>query len=126
MSSKSKWAYLAGLIDSQLGELPTKWIKVSGSRPLAKWLVQQFGGIFRAASWNDCAWEIVQSEKILLGILPYVIIKRRAVQSALDVIRQGKSQETNTPDALSQVGTKIESDLLGNGESDPVVTQAIQ
>lgn len=86
-------------------------------------------------------------EKFILSILPYLIVKRNQALVALNFVRlhgqevpeerarlrqemlqlnnssqpHSKSQTTNTPDTSKEV--KIESDLMGDHESAPVVTQ---
>lgn len=82
-------------------------------------------------------------ENFLLGVLPYLVIKDEQAKVALEFIRLGGSQvpeirkrleerikflnqgessvTTNTSNVPSQ-GTKIESDLVGDHECEPMVT----
>jgi hypothetical protein len=121
--------------------------------PIHEWLVSKFGGEYRPKSKNSSklsdepGWEwfvcggYKKLEVFILGILPYLIIKREQALTALEFIRldgkpnpakraelhakcislnSGKSLETNTSGTSKMV--KIESDLIGDYKSESVVT----
>jgi len=118
-----------------------------------KWLVKYFGGACRllhgASDKHTAAytWEpqgVGTMKKILLGLLPYLIIKRDRVKLALLYIDLGYGEQekreelfqkmrilncrgitptTNTPNGSNE--PKIESDLHGNMQCAPVVTREI-
>lgn len=197
MSDKAKWGYLAGMIDGEgfitisKGSKPAPngngyvtaaprynlVVSVTGtSVPLMKWLLKTFGGSWskdksQNPKWKPrCSWRstgLKNKEIILLGILPYLVIKKEQATIGLDFVRLNGEQnpdkrdamylkmkelnrrgivvETNTSDCLSDVGEKsmgwrwkptkvdtplekyhnqmIESGLISNSESSPVVTQ---
>lgn len=87
---------------------------------------------------------IKAQEKFLLGILPYLLIKREQALNALEFIRcereqnpskrktlyekakalnRGESVTTNTQEVEKSI--MIESELISDNESDPVVTQEV-
>jgi hypothetical protein len=177
---KTKWSYLAGLIDGegcisiahriQEGEKLTRIHKTKANTnpykmfslrisiantylPLMKWLIANFGGVYyqkrEATDKHKAAYEWRPKgrnnvEKMLLGILPYMVIKREQTQIALDYVRmtldgernpdkrevlylrakalnqKGICVTTNTPDC-PLTGQMIESDLVGDYESAPTV-----
>jgi hypothetical protein len=167
---KTKWAYLAGCIDSDgcIGisrtilktsagndyfgyDLKTS---VAGNKIKSmRWFVRYFGGEFRPKSKNsskltdDPGFEWFVSggykkmEIFLLGVLPYLIIKREQASIALEFIRlngkpnpskraelhaacialnSGKSVTTNMLNTENSV--KRESDLIGDNKSESMVT----
>jgi hypothetical protein len=121
---------------------------------LMDWLKETFGGNYykdnrktRPEKWKiSYCWHSTSNEKtelILLGILPYLILKREQAKIVLENIRlgipnpekreqlfvkvkalnkRGKPVETNTLDAPA-MEPKIEPVLIRNDESGPVVTQ---
>jgi len=171
MNSKPNWSYLAGLMDGE-GHISLlknrKHLKSDGfaltlnigitntNLPLMKWLVSNFGGVYytRYSSdnsnprWSDrYDWfpkGRKNKEELLLGVLPYLIIKREQAEIALeflrldysknpeqrqvfvqrlnDLNRRGKSPTTNTSN-ISSDAVKIESELTGDRESAPDVNQ---
>lgn len=118
---------------------------------LMKWLVANFGGVYYSMTPQDerCkprySWQpkgAKNRENFLLGILPYLVIKREQVQLGLEYVRlpltavaqrdaivarcgllnqKGKSVTTNTLDS-AQTAEKIESDLAGDCECASLVT----
>jgi hypothetical protein len=174
-TDKVDWSYLAGLFDGE-GTFSI-WrhkgkssngnpydstairIEISNTKiELMKWLVEHFGGQYYVTvrkndNHNDeYGWRPKgrkNSEMLLLGILPYLVIKKEQAKTALEYIRlphnngydeilankrkelmlkmkllnkRGKSVTTNTLN-LDENQEMIESDLIGNYESDAVVTQ---
>ena len=166
------WSYLAGLFDGEgcihvakvdyhgKGTAHSEYgyrldIHITMTHePVVKWLVANFGGVYYGSSWNtehNPKWKPAyrwvpkgkkNKEELLLGILPYLIVKRSIALVGLEFLRltgicpekreaffqqaklltqRGISVETNTldPDASLE---KIESDLIGNYESAPAVT----
>jgi hypothetical protein len=124
----------------------------STDKRLIAWIEEHFGGTHytdkrQQRNWR-CAyrWRILgrsAQERFLLGLLPYLVIKREQANLALAFIRMGDredqaarkffygrfmelnrrggSPETNTPDTPSDV--KIESGLYGDIQNVAVVIQ---
>ena len=123
------------------------------SIPLMKWLVGNFGGVFYQQDNSKYGWKTSylwqakgckNKEKFLLGVLPYLIIKREQALLVLEYIRMdgvsdpakrkelaarckhlnqvGTSVETNTLEGSNE--PKIESELHSDVQSEPAVTQA--
>ena len=121
---------------------------------LMKWLIANFGGVYyqktQGTGKHKPAYEWrpkgrANVEKLLLGILPYMIIKPEQAKIGLEYIRmtitnerdpekrnklyermrdlnrKGESVETNTLDCPVN-GQVIESDLMGDHERAPMVT----
>ena len=121
---------------------------------LMKWLIANFGGVYyqktQGTGKHKPAYEWrpkgrANVEKLLLGILPYMIIKPEQAKIGLEYIRmtitnerdpekrnklyermrdlnrKGESVETNTLDCPEN-GQVIESDLMGDHERAPMVT----
>lgn len=171
---KTKWSYLAGMVDGEgciaiwrtnarahdfvtsrktYNSFNLRIQIYNTSLELMKWLVANFGGTYHIRTHeknehkNSYNWRPKgenNTKKMLLGILPYLVIKREQAQLALKYIelprncpeqrepiyqrirqlnQKGKTVTTNTLNS-SQTELKIESDLTRNGESAPVVTQA--
>ena len=165
MSEQTNWSYLAGLLDGEghisllknrphrqaEGFVLTLEIGITNrSLPLMKWLIQKFGGVYYHRSSDNPNWADrydwspkgrKNREELLLGILPYLLIKREQALVALEFLRidgkdpekrlalvnrltelnrRGKSVTTNTQEISQEV--KIESELVGDHESDPMVT----
>jgi hypothetical protein len=124
---------------------------------LMKWLISNFGGVYYqktqgtgkhkpAFEWRPKGRANV--EKLLLGILPYMVIKPEQAKIALEYIRmtisgernpdkreelylrakalnqKGECVETNTPDCPED-GQMIESDLDCEAESEGQVTDLL-
>ena len=117
-----------------------------------KWLVQNFGGTYslqaeatekHKARYNWTPQGAGHIKKVLLGLLPYLIIKKERAKIALLYVdtekgnqekreklfqimrtlnRKGITPTTNTLNS-SENELKIESDLHGDMQSEPVVTQ---
>jgi hypothetical protein len=178
---KTKWSYLAGLIDGegcisiahriQEGEKLTRIHKTRANTnpykmfslricitntyvPLMKWLIANFGGVYyqkrEASEKHKASYEWrpkgrANVEKMLLGILPYMVIKKEQTQIALEYTRmtidgernpdkreqlylrlknlnqKGISVTTNTLDGPCN-GLMIESELAREAESEDQVT----
>ena len=170
---KVYWSYLAGLFDGEgTFSISRHRGKSSNGNPydstairieicntdliLMEWLVKHFGGKYYthrrekqqhkvAYYWRPAGRK--NSENLLLGIIPYLVIKPERAKIALEYVRlphntqydsplaakrkelmeklqllnkRGTSVETNT---LNGVEPMIESDLIGDYESGAVVTQ---
>jgi hypothetical protein len=119
VSDKTKWAYLAAMIDGEgfislsKSKLPAKngsgyitaapryrlVVSVTGtSEVLMKWLTEHFGGSWsRDKSQNPkwkprCSWRCCgdkNKELLLLAVLPYLIIKRKQAALGLELLRMG-------------------------------------
>lgn len=120
---------------------------------LIKWLHQNFGGKYYSVnkpssqSKTPYVWRLLkhkEQELLLLAILPYLIVKRERALILLEFVRlprtadssgrqtlfdkltalnkRGIGVSTNTQDDSGEE-LKIESGLMGDHESDPVVTQ---
>jgi len=163
MRQSKNWPYLAGIIDGE-GCFHIARIRPGGtpriahrldihvtttSLVLAKWLVSNFGGKYyhipmQNRNWRDAyRWQPSgkkNKEILILGVLPYLQIKKdlagicleflrlgnsnvptqreQLCQKARVLSRRGRSVETDTLDTGSPV--KIQSDLQGDLESAPV------
>lgn len=171
-SNKQHWSYLAAMIDGeghiaiiknyrdgndghhkQSYYLYFLALGINGTDlRLMKWLVQYFGGVYYSRDRKD-KWAVAYEwrpkgkknrEEILLGILPYLVIKAEQAKLALEFLRlghvenpqerdrlyqqsrllnrRGKPVETDTPSNSSEL--MIQSELTGDSESDPVGTLA--
>lgn len=120
---------------------------------LMKWLIPNFGGRYYTRQSRDAenhkisfVWRVTgkkNKENIILGILPYLIMKREQAKLLLEFLRipgqnparrlelmeacqklnaKGPAQTTNTLDNPDN-GLKIESELIGDYESAPDVNQ---
>jgi hypothetical protein len=163
---KVDWSYLAGLFDGEgtfsiyhqrQYESTAIRIEITNTKiELMEWLVQHFGGQYyshRRSSPKHCiayGWRPkgrTNSEHLLLGLLPYLVIKKEQAKVALEYVRlphnngvdpelakQRKemltkmqslnkrgslSVETNTQETSQEV--KRESDLVGDSECERVV-----
>lgn len=161
MNDKINWSYLAGIFDGEgtiyIGLMSDKrrtFLKVGITNThlgLMKWLVKNFGGAYLSEQrqsyrllyrWSPKGKK--NREIFLLGVLPYLIVKREQALLALEFDRLNESNpekrdklrlriqalnrgsvETNTQDR-SFSEPKIESELVGDGQSAPVVTQVLQ
>lgn len=88
-------------------------VSVTGtSIPLMKWLVSNFGGSWSRdkkrikASWKRrAAWRVngmKNKEIVLLGILPYLVIKAEQAKIGLEFIRMHGQQNPSRREALRQ------------------------
>ena len=171
-NDKTDWSYLAGLFDGEgCFSIAGQWkYRPSGkyfhmnllvsvyntNLAVMKWLIEKFGGVYyvhhpskkpehkTGYSWHPKGAK--NKELLLLGMLPYMIIKREQAEIALEYVRlngapnqekrlelreriqtlnghgRGKRPTTNMLDSsLSEL--KIESELTGDSKSAPVVTQ---
>jgi hypothetical protein len=166
---ENKWPYLAGIIDGEgtisisrngsTANYPKVVLDitiVNTDERLMKWLITYFGGRYYMRNRQDSPkhkfsffWRLTgkaNKEKILLGILPYLVLKREQALLGLECLRLGfhernpearyelmlkcqalnkkgpSTPETNTQE-VPENGTKIESVLNGDIKSDPAVTQ---
>ena len=162
------WPYLAGILDGEgciclygaersdcKYHCSLQVVIYNTSTTLMKWLVKNVGGRYYTRTANgygkkpgkiQYVWHPSgkkNRENFLLGVLPYLIIKREQAKVALEFIRLGsdkcpelrkplvekciqlnrgeESVETNTSDGSQEL--KRESGLIGDDESAPVVTQ---
>lgn len=171
----NKWPYLAGIMDgegtisiNQQGK-STNFPKivlditvVNTDERLMKWLIKYFGGRYRLRDRQDSpnhslsfSWRVTgkaNKEHILLGLLPYLVIKRAQAMLGLEFVRMElhernpqkryelaikcralnekgpKAPETNTQNVQvfeKQSWPMIESVLIGDNKSDTVVTQLV-
>jgi len=160
------WSYLAGLFDGEgcISICPRRdkyndnafifCIQITNTNTtLMKWLVEHFGGVYysqdgksRKSNWKPSyRWRVKgrrNEEEFLLGVLPYLVVKREQALLALEFVRmwqekdptrrneimtkmrelnhRGKSVETNTSDSEEE---KIESVLVSDNKSDLAVMQ---
>lgn len=170
---KTKWSYLAALVDGEgciaiwrtqarhkdyaangktYGSFNLRIQVYNTSEVLMKWLIANFGGSYNTRTNVGVAHKISfnwrpkgenNTKKMLLGILPYLVIKREQATLALEYIalpthcperrepiyqrirllnQKGRPVTTNTQDCPVS-GQKIESELTGDSKSAPVVTQ---
>lgn len=115
---------------------------------LMKWLVSHFGGGFlckrEATQDHKASWEWrpkgkANHSKIILAILPYLVIKHEQAQHLLSFFRLGYGEQEQREiiiqrmnllnrkgsvetDTLNGDEPKIQSELTGDCESDPVET----
>lgn len=159
----NNWSYLAGIIDGE-GTICIYYMKRQNrvqcqivipntSEKLMKWLVTNFGGKYDTHFPKDLhgfnrkplfRWQPAgkkNREKLLLGTIPHLVIKREQAKLALEFERLGygeltrrqeiatacsklnngdESVETNTLDSVTS--EMIESDLAGDCKSHPMVT----
>jgi len=161
--SNSKWPYLAALLDGEgtvcLHERQPdgqsafflQVVIYNSSLRLMRWLVGNFGGKFYTRTKQETAKKIQYAwhpsgkknrELLLLGILPYLVVKREQAKIALEFMRLGYGEQarrreltqkccllnqeesltTNTLD-MDENALKIESELIGDNESAPDVNQ---
>jgi hypothetical protein len=170
---KTKWSYLAAMVDGEgciaiwrtkarahdfatsgktYGSFNLRIQIYNTSEVLMKWLVANFGGVYHSRIFesdkvkNSYNWRPkgeANTKKMLLGMLPYLVIKREQATLALEYIalprncpdkreplyqrirqlnQKGKSVTTNTLEC-SENGHKIESELTSDRESASVVTR---
>jgi hypothetical protein len=143
-------------VDYRTGK-PCTWhrsvlqLDVANTNPvIMSWLIKNFGGRFYQTDLKNPKWQDrynwrptghANKECLLLGILPYLVLKREQAMLALSYLRlegkgtteqyialaercqelnrKGKTVETNTSDSEME---KIESELTGDRESAPLVT----
>jgi len=118
---------------------------------LMKWLISNVGGVYFYTDLGNAKWKNrynwhpkgrKNKEEFLLGIIPYLVLKRDQAKLALAYIRlegkgtktqyeelatkcsqlnqKGRSVTTNTQDPAK--AGMIESELVSNDESAPMVT----
>lgn len=116
---KTKFAYLAGLIDGEgsfcISRIDTPFghsfgrqiVVANTDQKVMKWLVQNFGGRVKVSALRNpdrhkrrLQWlpsDTKNLERIILGILPYLVIKREQAKLFLEFIREDRSM---SPDLL--------------------------
>ena len=153
----NNWSYLSGLIDGEgtiqinrtgKGSYECR-VKIGNTDlRLMKWLISKFGGVYYTETNRNplkhktlYQWRIKgrkNTEDLLLGILPHLVLKAEQAKIALFYLRaqtteerekcylaitplnkRGLSVETNTQETSQEV--KRESDLAGDSECAPVV-----
>lgn len=126
----NKWSYLAGIFDGEgtvyIGLMTDKrrtFLKVGITNTdlnLMKWLVTFFGGAYRSEArgnyrliyrWGPKGKK--NREKFLLGVLPYLIIKREQVLLALEFDRMNCSD----PEKRDSIRLKIQALNRGSVET---------
>ncbi len=169
-TDKTKWAYLAAIFDGEgcfhVAKQKTPYGGYSyrldmpigmSSLVIMKWLVQNFGGTYQKGKldlrykkpkqmyyWKTTdGKEAGKKERMLLGMLPYLVEKHEQALEALAFLRlpwgaieekeraywllrrlKWESVETNTSD--SDASEKIEPELNRKVESDPAVMPVSQ
>lgn len=93
MTQQSKNAYLAGLLDA-CGEFNVDSVRLVFTVRIGlaaqKYLIQQFGGCKSSDGWfwrHEFAAPSAKTEILLLGVLPYLILKRTDANQALQIVR---------------------------------------
>lgn len=162
----SKWPYLAGIVDgegsiviykgSAAGSFTSEVVIPNTSLNLMKWLTDNFGGRYSVLYPKNShgynrkplyRWRVSgkkNRENLILGILPYMVIKRKQAEVMLEFERLGYGEqekrnelskmccqlnhgEESVTTNMSNMGTenplKIESELTGDCESTPDVNQ---
>ena len=161
----SKWPYMAAIIDgegsiviypnsSSKGTYNSEVVVPNTSLKLMEWLVGNFGGRYSVLYPKDShgynrkplyRWRISgkkNRENLILGVLPYLVIKLEQAKVMLEFERLGYGEQqkrselskkccvlnrgeesltTNTSNPLPNEAVKIESELMGDHESDPSV-----
>jgi hypothetical protein len=167
----NKWPYMAAMLDAegticmyvttadskQPNHCSLQVIVYNTSIVLMKWLVANFGGKFYVrtkqtglvkSSKEQYAWHPSGSknrEKLLLGVLPYLVVKTEQAKLALEFLRIGdnvkspelrrelatrcsrlnRGEESVTTNTLNTDYESVmrESDLTGDSKSAPDVNQ---
>lgn len=126
MDNKLNWSYLAGILDGEgtiyIGQMSDKrrtFLKVIVTNTdlnLMKWLIANFGGAYRGEQrgkyrliyrWQPKGKK--NREKLLLGVLPYLIIKREQAILALEFDRM------NCSDPEKRDGIRLKIQALNRG-----------
>lgn len=163
----SKWPYMAAIIDGE-GSIviypngSTKYsynseiVVPNTSLKLMEWLVANFGGRYSVLYPKDShgynrkplyRWRVSgkkNRENLILGVLPYLVIKLEQAKTMLEFERLGYGEQlkrselskkccglnrgeesltTNTSNMGNENSLKIESELVGDHESAPDVNQ---
>lgn len=166
------WPYMAGILDGEgcfhIARIRSYQDEETGqyqigyrldihvtttSKALAKYLVANFGGKYYLSlsgneKWRDAyRWQPSgkkNKEKLILGVLPYLIIKRDLAEICLTFLRLGNSNDPIRREELCQQAREhsrrgrsvetetsgpgepgmIQSELQGDLQSDPVETPA--
>jgi hypothetical protein len=135
--SKTKWAYVAAMLDGEGHVSITRHLQSYGKKgkkywlvdckigisnvsvPLMDWIKENFGGDYKdgkQGSNRPCyRWNLDQyhlQEKFLLGILPYLVIKRKQALLALEFVRM-----KNVKNPKRRLEISKECMALNKGES---------
>ena len=147
-SNKNHWSYLAAMFDAEgcINIARSRRSKTAGETfymnyvlqldvynsdiKLMKWLLQYFGGVYYSRNRNTQVtnWDKAHNwrpkgannkKQILLGILPYLVIKR---EQAINALKYLDMQGTENPvereklyqnmRTLNQTGITVETDTL--------------
>lgn len=167
---ESKWPYLAGILDGEgticmwnmnnakgYQHITYSVVVYGTSLNLMKWLVLNFGGKYYLRTKTNLskkpqyAWHPSgkkNKERILLGCLPYMVIKKEQAKVVLEFLRikeqeknpelrlkllekckrLNREEESSTTNMMNNDepegdSLKIESELISDNENDPVVIQ---
>jgi hypothetical protein len=107
----SKWSYVSGLIDGEgsiqinktkAGSYEIKVKLGNTDLRLMKWLISNFGGVYYTeASVRSSSHKVLyqwfvkgakNKELFLLGVIPYLVLKREQAVIALEYVRLNKSK----------------------------------
>ena len=144
---KNKWSYLAGIFDGEgnftlsayyrsderNGRLRYSFqvgVKNTDLR-LMRWLIQNFGGVYyshqdkKHPEWKEShIWRPKgrrNTENLILGILPYLIVKSEQAKLALEWIRldgennpEKRVEMVKEMQRLNQRGTSVETNTLSS------------
>ena len=133
MNDKTQWSYLAGLFDGEgtccirtsKSKIGTETLylqtKIANTKvELMKWLIKNFGGVYYASQHEgrnsvECYQWMPKGKKnreiFFLGILPYLVIKRKQVMLALEFDRMyegGQKLTKDNPLYLENLGKREE------------------
>jgi hypothetical protein len=144
--SKTKWAYVAAMLDGEGHISITKHLQSYGkdgkkywqidckigisniSIPLMDWIKESFGGDYKDGKqgcnrpcyrWNLDQYHL--QEKFLLGVLPYLIIKRKQALLALEFVRM-----KNTKNPKRRLEISMECQTLNKGQSPTTNTLEVE
>lgn len=149
---KIKWSYLAGIFDGEGNFTLSAYYRAdSGDRlrfsfqigvkntdlRLMKWLISNFGGVYYTyQNKKHLDWKLSHlwrpkgrrnMEKLILGILPYLVVKTEQAKIALEWIRldgennpSKRLQLVDNMHKLNQRGTSVETNTLDSGESEMI------
>lgn len=116
MTQQSKNAYLAGLLDA-CGDFDVDSVRLVFTVRIGlaaqKYLIQQFGGCKSADGWfwrHEFAAPSAKTEVLLLGVLPYLILKRDDANQGLQLVRNNATVKAAPKIVPSVLG--IQSEVL--------------
>jgi hypothetical protein len=146
------WPYMAGIIDGEgcfhIARIRSYQDEQTGSyqigyrldihvtttsQALAKYLVANFGGKYYMCPSGNALWKDAfrwqpsgkkNKERLILGVLPYLVIKRDLAEICLQFLRLGNSNDPIRREELCQQarelsrrGRSVETDMFGPGET---------